>query len=71
METKTIDITDADPVELTYKLRYEMGWSYTEIAKFLRIPVGTVESRLARGRKRHGRAADWKPRSMKGSRVHH
>lgn len=53
-----------DPVELTYQLRYELNFSCAEIAAYLGIPEGTVVSRLARARKRHGRRADYLRRSI-------
>jgi transposase len=63
MKMETIDVTNLDVIEVTYKLRHTLGMSYQEIADFLQISLGTVESRLARGRKRHGRRPDWVRRS--------
>jgi hypothetical protein len=76
MELRTIDITDLDVVEVTYRLRYDLDKSYQEIADFQQVSLGTVMSRLARGRKRHGKQADWrqrgqrKTREMRGTVVH-
>jgi DNA-directed RNA polymerase specialized sigma24 family protein len=50
----------ADGVEEAYQLRHRMGLSYREIAAQLGIPEGTVMSRLARGRKRHGITANYR-----------
>jgi len=38
------------PLRVTLVLHYLEGLSYDEVAKFLRVPVGTVMSRLHRGR---------------------
>lgn len=40
----------ADPFRLVVVLVDVQGWSYQEVAEVLEVPVGTVRSRLARGR---------------------
>lgn len=55
----------ADAIEQTWLLRDTLHLSYREIAKQLGCAEGTVMSRLARARKRHGVRADGKHHSMR------
>ena len=53
--------TTMDVIEETFHLRYAEKLSYREIAERTGKPTGTVMSRLARGRRRHGIQADHMP----------
>ncbi len=50
-------------------LRYLVDWPNSKIAAFLAIPVGTVESRLARARKRLRRVMNAMADELKGKRL--
>jgi len=64
---KQIIIDGMDDVEVTYHLREVLELSYEEIARFQGIPLGTVMSRIRRGRQRHGTRPDYKARSLRKS----
>ena len=61
MATRT-ELTEK--VEQTWQLR-KQDMSYREIAQELGIPQGTVMSRLARARRKHGVQGDHQPRGTR------